>query len=495
MSHFGKEGSGSHKLDFFKTELNHIVLRQNENNYQFTFLNSTVGFDDAINWNDQTQGKLWNYNLQYLDVLKQDNLPISVKLDLVLSLYAWLNDGRLPLEPYPASLRIMNVIRFLESTEVNLKDAIRIKQYLWAEINYLSQNLEYHILANHLLENAFAFWMGGLYFQNDSWLKKSAKLLEKELEEQVLLDGAHFELAPMYHQIILFRVLEAYCLSPESHPMKVLLKEKAELMLTWLIEMTLPNGTLPHFNDTTESIAISSSELQNIANNLNILPKKNLKLSLSGYRRLKLDNLVLIADIEGIKPSYQPGHAHADTFSFVLHQGENPIIVDPGISTYTISEKRNWERSTAAHNTIEINGKSSSEVWSGFRVGKRAKVTINADEGDRVSAEHNGYSPIKHTREFLKKNENIEILDILSGRKSKHPSVFRLHFHPDCKIIQLDASTVKINESILIQWNCDGKIEIENYQFAEGFNLLTQATRLSIKFLGSQIRTIISPIQ
>src|SRR5690606_7259867 len=113
---------------------------------------------------------------------------------------------KLPLEPYPASLRIMNVIRFLQ--EGNVREP-KIIQWIFAEAQFLASRLEYHLLGNHLLENGFALLMAGHFFHNERLIKKAGKLLTKELKEQVLEDGAHFELSPMYHQIILFRVLEA----------------------------------------------------------------------------------------------------------------------------------------------------------------------------------------------------------------------------------------------------------------------------------------------
>ncbi len=55
-------------------------------------------------------------------------------------------------------------------------------------------------------------------------------------------------------------------------------------------------------------------------------------------------------------PSYQPGHAHADTFNFVLNIHNEPLIVDTGISTYEANETRLKERGTAAHNTVTVSG-------------------------------------------------------------------------------------------------------------------------------------------
>ena len=42
------------------------------------------------------------------------------------------------------------------------------------------------------------------YSQNR--LTKGAEIIKKELEDQVLNDGGNFELSPMYHSIILYRI-------------------------------------------------------------------------------------------------------------------------------------------------------------------------------------------------------------------------------------------------------------------------------------------------
>ena len=65
------------------------------------------------------------------------------------------------------------------------------------------------MLGNHLLENAFSLLFGAYYFQDEKLYTKSYDLLISELNEQVLKDGAHFELSPMYHQIILSRLLDS----------------------------------------------------------------------------------------------------------------------------------------------------------------------------------------------------------------------------------------------------------------------------------------------
>jgi len=71
--------------------------------------------------------------------------------------------------------------------------------------------LEFHLLGNHLLANAKALVFAGCFFSGDEadgWLRTGLDLLEAEFAEQILDDGAHFELSPMYHAVILEDVLD-----------------------------------------------------------------------------------------------------------------------------------------------------------------------------------------------------------------------------------------------------------------------------------------------
>jgi uncharacterized heparinase superfamily protein len=477
------------KLSFFDAPAIHSYLKVESDHFQFEYLNLTRRYPKScVDWNDQSHGKLWNYNLQYLDFLKQEDVSINVKIDLVNDIYSWLWTGKLSLEPYPASLRIMNLIRFLSTREIDQSSKDELIKFLVAEVTYLSKNLEFHLLANHLLENAFAWWMGALFFNHQEWIKKSSKLLKSQLEEQILADGAHYELTPMYHRIILFRVLEAYYLVPNQYVLKFILKEKAELMLGWLSQLTFPNGSLPHFNDTTEGIAYEPHFLKGIEKSLG-LNSANKPLKESGYRKLEFRDLRLVADLEGIKPSYQPGHAHADTFSFVLHQGKVPVIVDPGISTYTISPRRDWERSTLAHNTVTVNRKNSSQVWAGFRVGKRAKVILIKDNLDHIIAIHDGFGVQKHLREFKSSLGGFEIKDEIKNWIPGILAEARFYFHPDISLEKLGSCTFSLNENLLIEFDQDPDIQIISYNYAIGFNALILAKGLLITFKSNSLTT------
>src|SRR5690606_7559106 len=206
-------------------------------------------------------------------------------------------------------------------------------------------------------------------------------LLQAELQEQLLDDGAHFELSPMYHQIILFRVLEALDYLPQESTGRVFIKRHAATMLSWLRTVTFRNGNIPHFNDSSDGITSTSEQLIKMAKELGLKTAPQIPLSGSGYRKLNNEHFELIADVHGIEPSYQPGHAHADSLSFVLQLDDKQLVVDMGLSTYQISPRRDYERSTKAHNTVTVNDQDTAEVWSGFRVGRRPVVRlIKADD-------------------------------------------------------------------------------------------------------------------
>ncbi|GAA0881354.1 hypothetical protein GCM10009119_43240 [Algoriphagus jejuensis] len=495
LSSFKLTSDSGKKLDFFSIPSVNQILSVESNLLKFEFLNLRKTFPfDSIDWNDQSHGKLWNYNLQYLDYLKQEDISLEVKITLVKDLYSWLWNGKLPLEPYPVSLRVMNMIRFLNSDQLSEDDLAFLRSYIFAEVNYLSQNLEYHILANHLLENAFALWMGATYFGEKGWLIKAEKLLRSELKEQILPDGAHYELAPMYHQIILYRVMEAYYLTSEDHSLKSFLKQTGNLMLGWLAQMSFANGTLPHFNDTTEDIALPPSELLELGESIGLVPEFR-ELKDSGYRILQSADLKLVADVEGIKPSYQPGHAHADTFSFVLHQGSIPVIVDPGISTYNISKRRNWERSTVAHNTLTIDRQNSSQVWSGFRVGRRAKVKMLADGENFYSAQHDGFGKQIHNRIFEMTETGFRITDKVRNRRSEALLEVRFYLHPDVQVRMVDDLCVKLNNQISLAFKGASKIGLEDYEFCLGYNRLKQSKVLLVNIHEDQLVTLITTNQ
>lgn len=450
-------------------------------NSEFRFLNITQKFDDKVDWNYDEFGKLWTYNLNYFDFLNQSSINPSEALTLMKDYVSRIDELKDGLEPYPISLRGINWIKYL--SKENIQDN-EINKSLYNQYLRLLDSLEYHLLGNHLLENGLSLLFGAYYFKNDVFYSKAKKIIEEELEEQILSDGAHFELSPMYHQIILDRVLDCIFLLKnnewkENRELLSLLKLKASEMMSWLSKVTFQNDTIPMVNDSTYGIAPKTSSLIKYGEELKIL-SHNLGLSDSGYRKFTGDSYEFFADVGEVGPTYQPGHAHADTFSFVLHS-KKPIIVDPAISTYNMGEVREEERSTRYHNTVTVNNENSSKVWAGFRVANRANVTIEKDKKDELVAFHNGFKGkgIKHTRSFGIKPSEILISDFTNKDVNAEA---HFHFHPDCKLeVNSSKNEVKVDD---ITITFDGVIELEqkSYQYANGYNNRLTADKITVTF-------------
>lgn len=448
-------------------------------NNTFEFLNQVKTFKE-IYWNFGDFGKLWVYNLNYFEFLNQKNISKEEGVRLIND-FIFKNHTHIDgYDPYPISLRIINWVKFL--SRYGIHDEI-INRQLYSDCIRLTKNLEYHLLANHLLENGFGLLFGAYYFRDDTLYRKAGKIIRKELKEQILSDGAHYELSPMYHQIILSRVLDSYNLAvSNAWEVKVslwsILDETAQKMLSWLENMTFDSGVIPMVNDASPGIAPETKELLEYARQLNI-KKKKISLRESGYRMFKNDRFELLCDVGQISPSYQPGHSHADNLNFILHIEGIPCIVDTGVSTYEKNDRRQKERSSEAHNVLVVNNENSSQVWSGFRVGRRARTIILQESTTGVTARHDGYRHlgIILQRSFEMTDTQVIITDKIEGSYTDNVVRGYIHFHPDAACVQ-EGDAWRINGEYIVAFPPGVKANIECYQFAEGFNKLREAKRL-----------------
>ena len=434
-------------------------------NGEFTVLNLSKKFNKDIDWNCSKYGKLWTYNLTYFEYLREKE-DVSFIYDFIDSIET-VKDG---LEPFPVSLRGINWIKFL--VKYNIQDK-KINDSLYAQYYMLLDKLEYHLLGNHLLENGFSLLFGAYYFKDEVLYAKAKEILEDELEEQVLQDGGHFELSPMYHQLMLFRLLDCINLVENNIFQKKelldFLRQKASLMLGWLKNITFKNGNIPLFNDSSTKIAPTSKELFEYAERLDV-ETKLLRLNDSGYRKVTTQHYECIVDVGEVGASYIPGHAHADTFNFEVYMDDKNFIVDSGLSTYEANQTRAYERSTKAHNTVEVLKRNSSEVWGGFRVAKRASIVDLKVKENIIESTHDGYKnlDILHTRKWSFFEDKIIIEDSLS---KECDAVMILHFHPN------------ISKSLILQKiKSNGSIKFTEYFYASEFNKRVKALSIEVEF-------------
>jgi len=469
-------------VDFLRKQKS---LSISEGMWSFSFLNLEQSFSqDSIDWSFRDYGMLWRYNLNYFDWLHQLGMSKEQGLETLSQLYATpVEKNPIILHPYPTSLRIINVAKFISRWDIK-EDWLFYE--LVADLKFLSRRLEYHLLANHILENAFALYIGGLITDQYEFIQKGKSLLVRELKEQILSDGMHYERSPMYHLIILERLLDALNFAkPVGDDLVPLLKSFAIKMTGYAMNWQ-DLERIPMMQDSAYGIAFTIPEI--LVYSKSILgveyPLKSNAMLDSGYRRLNATNFSLFANVGSISPSYQPGHAHADELNFELFHRGSPIIVDTGVSTYDKSERRQLERSTSSHNCV-VSGGNSSDVWSGFRVGKRAIVKIDVDKDQKLTAIHDGFGTLTSRAFDSSVTGQITLTDTLvyQSTSNGYYGKGRLHLHPHVHLERIDEATFLLNNQIELTFQSDKynplMIELESYRYAKGYNTLVEATVIS----------------
>jgi uncharacterized heparinase superfamily protein len=405
---------------------------------------------DQVGWFGSGVEKLWRYNQHYFDDLNASGACDRREWHAGL-MARWLSDNPATQgdgwESYPTSLRMVNWIKAGASGFVLPPDAW---QSLAVQARWLTQRLERHLLGNHLFVNAKALVLAGLAFDGTearSWLSTGLGILREQLPEQVLVDGGHFERSPMYHALALEDLLDLINAVNAAESTEVWnetahWRRVAGRMLFWLRVMTHPDGRLGRFNDTADGIAPSNVELERYASALGvkadeIARERVTHLAVSGYARMDWCDAVALLDLAPVGPDYLPGHAHADTLSFEWSLHGRPLVVNSGTSCYGLGERRSYERGTAAHSTVEVDGQNSSEVWGSFRVGRRARpvgVCLSSDMAgaDQIRASHDGYCWLKgkplHTRTWTLLPDGLEVRDEISD--ASKPALARYHLAP-----------------------------------------------------------------
>lgn len=485
---------------------------------RFRFLNEEHDLDALSGWDDGAVEKLWRYNLHYFDTLNASNAKQLHEQHRRL-LARWIGENPAGQgsgwEPYPTSLRIVNWIKW--ALAGNALDEAELDS-LATQVRWLTGRLEIHLLGNHLFANAKALVFAGLFFSGPeaaAWLKTGLRILAREIPEQILPDGGQFERSTMYHALALEDMLDLVNLTQAfgaaldaaalavtgSWPLRI------APMQAWLATMSHPDRGIGFFNDAAFGIAAATDRLEHYAARLGYrfspgLPDGVTRLADSGYVRIQAQDALALLDVGPVGPDYLPGHAHADTLSFELSLFGQRTFVNSGTSQYGLGAERSRQRSTAAHNTVVVDGQDSSEVWSGFRVARRARPAQleigGAGDALTVSCSHDGYRRLPgknmHRRVWRAGPGYLELSDHVSGAFGQAEA--RFHLHPEVRVepgatarhcqltlpggqqvsVQLDAATLLLEAST---WH-------------PYFGLALNSVCLVARFAGSRVTTRIS---
>jgi len=406
----------------------------------------------TADWEQAGAPLLWRFHLYYWDwawalARSPDGGQARAALAAIWeSWHAAVPAGRGPAwHPYPAALRAWSWCGLYEPLVAGGPVEEPFLRELAVHAGFLRRNLETDVGGNHLIKNLKALAGLALFFSDEALLTRSLRLLRRELRVQVLPDGGHYERAPAYHCQVLGdlldigRLLRAAGRAELAEPAG--LAEAIAAMRGWLGVVATPAGDPPMLND---GFPVSRELLAGLApaprpgGPLHLLPDTGIASATAGSWHL-------LADVGLPCPRELPAHAHADTLSCLVHVDGEPLLVDTGTSTYAAGAARDRERSTAAHNTLEVDGRDSTEVWGAFRAGRRARPRLVAARaaGDTVTvqAAHDGYRglagrPVHHRRWTLTPG-GLRVDDTVTGG-GQHRVVVRWHLAPGAGLRLVD---------------------------------------------------------
>jgi len=453
----------------------------------------------AADWQPQGMTHLWRYHLHYFDDLNATHAEARAAWHRQL-LERWVaenppgqGDGW---DPYPLSRRLVNWVKWTARGNA-LPAACHAS--LTVQARWLAGCLEYHLLGNHLLANAKALVHAGLYFEGpeaEQWYRRGLRILARQLDEQLLADGGHFELSVMYHALVLEDLLDLINLL-RAHRREVPADWYGHVMRMrrWLLVMSHPDGEIAFFNDCAFGIAGNASELEAYAGRLALGPPAAcdaplILLEASGYVRARSGAAQLISDCAEVGPAYLPAHAHADTLSFELSLAGRRVFVNSGVSEYGTGPERRRQRGTAAHNTVVVDGQDSSEVWGGFRVARRAHAHLSMatfDTTATVEGRHDGYARLPghntHTRRWVLGANFLRVEDRVSGRYCGAEA--RYHLHPEISA-RVDAGYVSLasdgNEIARLAFRGAAVVSVQPASWHPQFGVSLASTVISARF-------------
>jgi hypothetical protein len=377
---------------------------------------------------------------------------------------------------------------FKSSPSFSTETFTRAWKFLYLKARHLESYLSTYFSPNtHLTGEALGlFFLGTLlpeFHEAKRWQHLGSSILLEQLPVHVRPDGVYFEQSSYYHRYTTDFYIHFLLLSNANNfkpPNQV--HQYVRLLLDHMMYITRPDGTTPLFGDD-DGGRLAMLDVRAANDFRGTLATGSLLFDRGDYKFVAdggAEELLWLTGVEGLSrfdsiAATQPpeiskafheggyfvmrdgwtresnyllfdcgphgslncGHAHADALSFDLSANGRTVLVDPGTYTYTGStEMRDWFRSSHAHNTLTVDGESSSLPDRTFSWITTAHCSlqqwVSNERYDFVSGQHDGFmrlqDPVMVTRDifFLKRDYWI-IRDFTSSSHEHHVDV-RFHF-------------------------------------------------------------------
>jgi hypothetical protein len=348
----------------------------------------------------------------------------------------------------------------------------RLRVGLYRHGCHLEHNLSIYFSRNtHLLGEAVALHALGMVYPDwpkaSRWRRMGGEILATEINYQVLADGADFEQSSYYHIYALDLFLFHWLLAGRPEAMR----PRLTAMAVFLSTLGGFGGNMPLTGDddggrmfhpygprsafymstvVTSSIALKNNDLINdtaripeqaawwvgdealTAAGRDASPASSRRFVDSGLVAMVSGETQILVDAGGFG-SRRGGHSHADSLQILIRRGDKEVLIDPGTYTYVSDRaRRNWFRSTAAHNTVRIDGVEQGEMDYPF--GWRSRPEVSVEEWapgtteDRLTAVCR-YGGRTHRRTVVfHKPDRVEIVDEIDAGPGEHTAEQFWHF-------------------------------------------------------------------
>jgi hypothetical protein len=342
---------------------------------------------------------------------------------------------------------------------------------------------------NHLLGEAWGLFLVGVvcpYLPGaEGWRRRGESILAAEFSRQIAPDGVGREQTNRYLAFDFDLLLSAFLLAKDNrmaiHPQ---LTDRLAATADFFRHQMNQTGWVPDIGDNAEARVFGLSDasekfygevLTSAALLLNrpefkagqkmdrknfflfgpgaparfqalprsLRPARSRLFAEGGYgvlRRTGGGDMVAVVDVGPLGYLSLCAHGHADALSLTLSIAGQPVLIDPGTYLYHSGGAwRDYFRSTAAHNTVVIDGQDQSRPGGPFMWLTKAQVEVESFERseDRVylAARHTGYERrgigVVHRREVIldRKAPLLTITDTLTG-PGDHRLEIMFHFPP-----------------------------------------------------------------
>ena len=369
--------------------------------------------------------------------------------------------------------------------EQTVKRALKV---LYLSARHLESYLSTYFSPNtHLTGEALGlFYLGTLlpeFKAAKRWQETGLRILIDTLPLHVKDDGVYFEQSSYYHRYTTDFYSHFLLLAHANKiSLPAIVEKSIALLLDHLLYVTRPDGTTPFFGDddggrlmpldqraandfrntlATGAVIFNRGDLKFVAGGAAeellwllgkdglekfdaITPTPPAKLShafpTGGYFVMRdgwtRESNYLLFDC-GPHGALNCGHAHADALAIDVAVNGRTMLVDPGTCTYTGSKEfRDWFRSSPAHNTITIDGESSSIPAGPFTWTTTADGSLNKwiseERFDYVSGKHDGFQrladPVSVERRILFLKHDYFIISDRLKAQAEHRANVGFHF-------------------------------------------------------------------